>query len=82
MDVLIGENGRDHNTYDYELMERSTGANLILRRGSPFHLLLKLNRNYDANNDAVSFIFVVAGYYQLHICYLKYRKSIISILHL
>lgn len=61
VDILSGENGRDHNTYDYELMERPTGANLVVRRGQSFCLLLKLNRNFNAVTDAASFIFTVAG---------------------
>ncbi len=61
VDILAGENGADHNTYDYELMERPTGANLVLRRGQPFNLLLKLNRNFNSVTDAASFIFTVAG---------------------
>lgn len=61
VDILISENGRAHNTYDYEMMERPVGANLVIRRGQPFNLLLKLNRNFDATTDAVSFILIVAG---------------------
>ena len=77
VDILVSENGKDHNTYDYELMERSTGANLVIRRGQPFHLLLKLNRNFDSASDAVSFIFIVAGefyyYFYLLLKILKIR---------
>ena len=61
VDILIAENGKEHNTYDYEMMERPTGANLVVRRGQPFHLLLKLNRNFDPATDAISLIFTVAG---------------------
>ena len=60
MDILVNENGKAHKTYDYELMERPL-PNLVIRRGQPFHLLLKLNRNFNAETDAISFIFTVAG---------------------
>lgn len=61
VDILVPENGKEHYTYDYEMMERPTGANLVVRRGQPFHLLLKFNRKFDAAVDAVSLIFTVAG---------------------
>lgn len=57
----MAENGRDHHTYEYELMERPVGANLVVRRGQPFNLLLKLNRNFNPTTDALSLIFNVAG---------------------
>ena len=60
MDILVNENGKAHKTYDYELMERPL-PNLVIRRGQPFQLLLKLNRNFNAETDAISFIFTVAG---------------------
>lgn len=60
VDILVGENGRAHHTYDYELMERPL-PNLVIRRGQPFNLLLKLNRNFNPDTDALSFIFTVSG---------------------
>lgn len=61
IDILIAENGKDHHTFDYEMMERPVDANLVVRRGQPFHLLLNLNRKFDPAKDAVSLIFTVAG---------------------
>lgn len=61
VDILVAENGKNHYTYDYELMERTSGAELVLRRGQPFYLKLKLNRNYNPETDGVSLIFNVAG---------------------
>ena len=60
VDILVGENGRAHHTYYYELMERPL-PNLVIRRGQPFNLLLKLNRNFNPDTDALSFIFTVSG---------------------
>lgn len=59
--MMPAENGRDHHTYEYELMERNVGANLVVRRGQPFQLSIKLNRNYNPTTDALSLIFNVAG---------------------
>lgn len=61
VDILIAENGKDHHTFDYEMMERPVDANLVVRRGQPFNLVLKFNRNFDPATDAVSLIFTVAG---------------------
>lgn len=61
VDILAAENGKDHHTYDYEMMERPAGAELVVRRGQPFHLGLKLNRNFNPSTDAVSLIFTVVG---------------------
>ena len=61
VDQLIGENGKHHSTFDYELMERGEAAHLVVRRGQPFHLLIKLNRRFEQTDDAVSFIFTVTG---------------------
>jgi hypothetical protein len=61
VDILIAENGKDHHTFDYEMMERPVGANLVIRRGQPFNLGLKFNRNFDPATDAVFLIFTVAG---------------------
>ncbi|XP_046450915.1 annulin-like [Daphnia pulex] len=60
VDILIAENGKDHHTFDYEMMERPVDANLVVRRGQPFNLVLKFNRNFDPATDAVSLIFTVA----------------------
>ena len=61
VDILIAENGKDHHTFDYEMMERPVDANLVIRRGQPFNLGLKFNRNFDPATDAVSLIFTAAG---------------------
>lgn len=61
VDILVAENGKAHYTYDYELMERTIGAELVLRRGQPFNLALKLNRNYNPETDGISLVFNVVG---------------------
>lgn len=61
VDILVSQNGKAHYTYDYELMERSENAELVVRRGQPFQLLLNCNRDYQPANDAVSLVFTVAG---------------------
>jgi len=60
VDLLTGENGRSHRTYDYELMERPTGADLVIRRGQPFHLGITFNRRFQQDDDGLSLVFTVA----------------------
>jgi len=59
VDLLTVENGRSHRTFDYELMERPGGTNLVVRRGQPFQLMLNLNRRFNPQNDGLSFVFLV-----------------------
>ena len=61
VDILATENGQDHHTYDYELMERPEDAQLVVRRGQPFNLQLGFNRDFDPETDAVSLVFTVVG---------------------
>ena len=61
VDLLTVENGRSHRTFDYELMERPGGTNLVVRRGQPFQLMLNLNRRFNPQNDGLSFVFLVPG---------------------
>lgn len=41
----------DHRTKDYEIMQRGTG--LVVRRGQPLYLNVKLNRNYNPRSDSI-----------------------------
>ena len=61
VDLLTGENGRSHRTFDYELMERPSGADLVVRRGQPFHLAITFNRRFQQEDDALCLVFTVAG---------------------
>jgi len=60
VDLLTGENGRSHRTFDYELMERPSGADLVVRRGQPFHLAITFNRRFQQEDDALCLVFTVA----------------------
>ena len=57
---LSEENGRPHRTHNYDLM-KPPQQNLVIRRGQKFYLLLELNRNFNPDTDALSFIFTVSG---------------------
>ncbi|KAF4519866.1 hypothetical protein B566_EDAN005204 [Ephemera danica] len=61
VDLLIGENGVPHHTSEFELMERTQDARLVVRRGQPFVLKLSFNRALQPAQDAVSFIFTLHG---------------------
>lgn len=61
VDQCIEENGRDHHTDKYFLMNSKPGTeSLVVRRGQPFKLILKTNRKYIEETDGISFIFAVA----------------------
>ena len=62
VDPLIGENGEDHRTSRYEIMNRSGNkARLVIRRGLGFYLNFTLSRNYDPNIDGISIVFTLDG---------------------
>ncbi|KAK6623188.1 hypothetical protein RUM43_009040 [Polyplax serrata] len=57
----IAENATDHRTDRFELVTRETDPKLVVRRGQGFYINLTMNRCYDSNRDAVSFIFTFSG---------------------
>ncbi|XP_028170220.1 annulin-like isoform X2 [Ostrinia furnacalis] len=59
IDFCIDSNGENHHTHKFHLMTRPVDRCLVVRRGQAFKLDLLLNRPFDANRDAVSFIFYV-----------------------
>lgn len=61
IDFCIETNGENHHTSKYDLMTRPADRCLVVRRGQPFKLDILLNRPFDANKDAISFIFYVSG---------------------
>lgn len=61
IDFCIEANGENHHTSKFNLMTRSVDRCLVIRRGQSFKLDILLNRPYDANRDAISFIFYAAG---------------------
>ncbi|KOB66015.1 Annulin [Operophtera brumata] len=60
IDFCIEANGENHHTSKFNLMTRSVDRCLVIRRGQSFKLDILLNRPYDANRDAISFIFYAA----------------------
>ncbi|XP_071448143.1 annulin-like isoform X2 [Hetaerina americana] len=71
VDLLFAENGASHKTYEFDLMERAVAemgepgsrvskGRLVVRRGQPFALNLKLSRPYNEEKDAISIVFTVA----------------------
>ncbi|KAL3280569.1 hypothetical protein HHI36_003803 [Cryptolaemus montrouzieri] len=57
IDPCIEENGSNHFTDKYDLMQRKIEPQLVVRRGQPFKIILRLNRKYDHEKDGISFIF-------------------------
>lgn len=60
IDFCTDINGEHHHTSRYNLMTRDEKKCLVVRRGQPFTLDLLLNRAYDPDKDAISFIFYVS----------------------
>lgn len=65
IDFCVETNGENHHTNKFNLMTRDVDKCLVVRRGQAFKLDILLNRPYDANRDAISFIFYVSGRYRL-----------------
>jgi hypothetical protein len=61
VDLLMAENGPLHHTEHYDLMEREKDPLLVVRRGQVFSVSITLSRTFNADKDAVSFIFTVHG---------------------
>ncbi|KAJ4442291.1 hypothetical protein ANN_12159, partial [Periplaneta americana] len=59
VDLLVAENGPLHHTEQYDVMEREKDPQLVVRRGQAFSAIITLSRAYNADKDAVSFIFTV-----------------------
>lgn len=64
-------------------MSKDFAKCLVVRRGQAFKLDLLLNRPFDINKDAVSFIFYVAGKYDaiinvmiLCVCYVQLLNNL------
>ena len=60
VDLLVTENGISHHTDVYDEM-RQPQPNLVIRRGQTFLLQIKLNRSFNPDTDALSFVFTVSG---------------------
>ncbi|XP_011505871.1 PREDICTED: annulin isoform X2 [Ceratosolen solmsi marchali] len=62
VDYCLDDNGDEHRTSRYDLMNREQKeARLVVRRGQPFVLDLHLSRNYDPAIDGVSIVFTLEG---------------------
>lgn len=63
LDFCIDSNGREHHTDKYDAMHRNSvpglDANLVVRRGQPFRLIINFNRPFDSFRDSISFIFTL-----------------------
>lgn len=55
IDLCLDENSQDHHTNRFA----TSRANLVVRRGQTFKLILTLNRPFKRDKDAISFIFTV-----------------------
>jgi transglutaminase 1 len=62
VDYCLDDNGDEHRTSRYDLMNRELKeARLVARRGQPFILELHLSRNYDPAIDGISIVFTLEG---------------------
>lgn len=63
IDFCFEINGREHHTDKFDAMHRDSVpggiANLVVRRGQPFRMVVTLNRPYDLSRDSISFIFTL-----------------------
>jgi len=57
----LGINGAYHRTEQFELMRKEKQPQLVVRRGQPFRLEIHMSRGYSDINDALSFVFTMAG---------------------
>lgn len=63
LDYCFEINGREHHTDRYDAMHRDSvagaSANLVVRRGQLFRVVVTLNRPFDSERDSMSFIFTL-----------------------
>ena len=62
VDFKIDDNTEDHNTDQYEITDVDEDdpdrpEELVVRRGQPFKLILRLSREFDKEHDKVKLIF-------------------------
>ena len=68
VELNITENANFHRTSKYELTQDRTegdrhhAAQLVVRRGQPFDVTVKLDRPFDKERDDVKLIFTVGKY--------------------
>ncbi|XP_044742893.1 annulin isoform X2 [Chrysoperla carnea] len=60
VDLCLKQNGEEHHTSEYELMNRKEKPCLVVRRGQSFSLEITANRAFNPETDGISFIFSVA----------------------
>lgn len=60
VDLRLADNTQRHRTDDYDLTKGENPI-LVLRRGEPFKLTIELSRHYNADRDAMAFVFTVRG---------------------
>lgn len=63
LDFCIESNGREHHTDKYDAMHRKSmpglQANLVVRRGQAFRLIVNCDRPFDSFRDSISIIFTL-----------------------
>ncbi|KAK2723384.1 hypothetical protein QYM36_001898 [Artemia franciscana] len=61
VNLNISENGKSHETWNYDWMEKGKDSRLIIRRGQSFTLTVSISRPFDSKKDIISLIFTCAG---------------------
>ncbi|XP_065575460.1 annulin-like [Artemia franciscana] len=60
VNLNISENGKSHETWNYDWMEKGKDSRLIIRRGQSFTLTVSISRPFDSKKDIISLIFTCA----------------------
>lgn len=58
VDLCIESNSTSHHTDEYDLVQKET-PKLVVRRGSPFRIKIRLNREYNDAKDVICLVFSV-----------------------
>uniref|UniRef100_A0A1W7RB00 protein-glutamine gamma-glutamyltransferase n=1 Tax=Hadrurus spadix TaxID=141984 RepID=A0A1W7RB00_9SCOR len=58
VDLCISENATSHHTDEFDLVQKEA-PKLVIRRGSPFKITIRFNREYNDTKDAVCLVFMV-----------------------
>jgi transglutaminase 1 len=57
VELFPRDNAKAHHTSNYEIVDNANPA-LVVRRGDPFYLAIRLNGAYDQNRDKIRLEFM------------------------
>ena len=75
VDLNIKENTKEHHTNKYMCTKRKVNPSLVIRRGQPFTMTIKCDRDYNEEQNEISFYFKTGTYIQLQLLFLHLSEK-------